>query len=211
MRTRSLVASAIGLMLALGPGCSSDDDGGGSTASANEGEAADVDEPDAAASNADPSNNDADAEFAHGMIPHHEQAVEMSRLAPDRAADERVLDLAGRIEAAQRPEIEQMLDWLEAWGEPHDPDSNQHGMDMGDGVAGMLSPGELTTLESAEGAAFDVLFLEGMIAHHEGALVMSDDELTDGQNADAIALAESIIASQEAEIEEMQDILADLT
>ncbi|MFC7430462.1 MULTISPECIES: DUF305 domain-containing protein [unclassified Agrococcus] len=147
--------------------------------------------------------SDADVAFAAMMIPHHEQAVEMAGIVlatPD--LDPRVADLAVRIRDAQVPEIEQMRGWLEAWG----VDADAHdGMEHGDD--GMLSDDELADLEAADGAAASRLFLEGMIAHHEGAVAMARTQLDDGADPDALALATTIAATQQAEVDEMQELL----
>ena len=152
--------------------------------------------------------NDADVTFAQGMLPHHQQAIEMAQLAEGRAADPRVLDLAGRIEAAQAPEIDTLNRWLADWG----ADDNMGGMDhgSGDGMGGMMSEEDMTTLMSASGAEFDRMFLQQMIAHHRGAVDMAVTEAADGQNTDAIAMAETIRDSQNAEIAEMQQLLTEL-
>lgn len=145
----------------------------------------------------------ADVMFASAMIPHHEQAVEMADIVlakPD--LDPRVVELATRIRDAQAPEIATMEGWLAAWG----ADAESHaGMDHGDD--GMLSDDELAALEAADGAEASRLFLEGMIAHHEGAVAMAEQQLADGTDPDALALAESIVATQQAEIDEMQALL----
>jgi uncharacterized protein (DUF305 family) len=150
--------------------------------------------------------NAADVEFASGMIPHHMQAIAMSRLATGRAADPRVEDLAAGIEAAQTPEIGTLSGWLEQWGA--EPDMG--GMDGSDGMGGMMSEQDMHDLMAASGAEFDRLFLEQMALHHQGAVEMARTEIADGQNPDAIALAESIRDSQTDEIAEMQQLLTEL-
>ncbi|VXC07144.1 CueP family metal-binding protein [Citricoccus sp. K5] len=148
----------------------------------------------------------ADVMFAQMMIPHHEQAVEMSDilLAKEGLTPE-VVTLAEEIRAAQAPEIEQMNDWLEDWGV--DPRATDHGsMDHG-GMDGMLAPAELERLEQADAAEATRLYLEGMIEHHEGAVQMAEDEIAEGQHPEAVALAEAIIETQNAEIREMRDLL----
>jgi uncharacterized protein (DUF305 family) len=149
--------------------------------------------------------NDTDVAFAREMIPHHRQAIQMARLAEARAEDPRVLDLAGRIEAAQQPEIETLSGWLDEW----DADAGHMG-GMNGGMGGMMSEQDMHALMNATGAEFDRLFLEQMTVHHEGAVRMAETEIADGQNADAIALAESIRDSQTAEIAEMQQLLTEL-
>jgi uncharacterized protein (DUF305 family) len=145
--------------------------------------------------------NEADVTFAQGMIPHHEQAVEMADLADGRAESPEVTDLAERIKAAQDPEIEQMRGWLEDWGQ-----EMPEGMDH-EGTSGMMSEDDMTALEDASGAEFDEMFLMMMIEHHEGAIEQAETELDDGQNPEAKELAQTIIDAQQAEIEEMQGIL----
>lgn len=191
MRMRALPA-ALGLIAILGAACSSDDD---STVDAGAG----AEEVEAAA------HNDADVAFAQGMIPHHEQAVEMAQLARDRAEGDEVKDLAARIEAAQAPEIEEMEGWLADWGE----EAASMG-DMDHAGSGMMSGAEMEGLEAASGTEFDRMFLEMMVAHHTGAVEMAETEIDDGEFPDAIALAEMIKSAQEAEIAEMEALLEQL-
>lgn len=149
-----------------------------------------------------PAHNASDAAFAHGMIPHHEQAIQMSDLALVRASNPKVTELATRIKAAQGPEIEKMKAWLVSWGEPHKVAAPGHGAH-----AGMLSEAEMGQLSKASGPEFDRLFLEGMIRHHEGAVTMSEEELAKGSFPEAKGLARQIIDSQRAEINEMRGML----
>jgi uncharacterized protein (DUF305 family) len=150
--------------------------------------------------------NEADAAFARDMLPHHEGAISMAQLAPGRAADPRVLDLASRIEAAQAPEIDTLTGWLEEWGA-----DDTGGMDHGAGdMGGMTSEADMIALMDASGAEFDRLFLTQMIEHHRGATAMAAREAADGQNSDALAMAENIRDTQNAEIAEMQVLLTEL-
>lgn len=157
--------------------------------------------------------NDADVSFAQQMIPHHEQAVEMAQLAEGRASSADVLELAGNIEAAQGPEIDTLKGWLGSWGEDV-PSSDMAGMDHGDmsndsggAMAGMMDEDEMNDLKAASGAAWDRMFLEMMIRHHEGAIEMAQAEVDDGQNPDATAMAAKIISDQQTEITQMQRLL----
>ena len=152
--------------------------------------------------------NSADEMFATMMIPHHEQAVEMSDmlLAKDGVTPE-VAELAQQIKDAQAPEIEQMKQWLTAWGAPYD-DSGMGGMDHGNMGDGMMSDDDMAALDSATGAEAARLYLEQMILHHEGAIDMAKAELKDGSNPDALALAEAIVTTQSAEIDTMRKLLA---
>ncbi|ANZ40001.1 hypothetical protein BBK82_32110 [Lentzea guizhouensis] len=145
-------------------------------------------------------NNAADVTFARGMVPHHEQALEMARLVPDRSSDDQVRRLAQRIEEAQDPEITQMTAWLEKWGE-------KPGAHAGHDMAGMMSQDDMTKLEKASGAEFDKMWLEMMVEHHEGAVEMARTELEDGRDPEAKKLAQAIIDGQQQEIAEMKDLL----
>lgn len=163
-------------------------------------------------------HNQADTTFAQMMLVHHQGAVEMADLAPSRAASSKVKDLAVKIKAEQTPEIAEMNGWLAAWmpasaptGMPMSSGAMQSmpGMDGGGSSAmpGMMSPAQMNQLKAAKGAAFDKMFLQMMITHHQGALTMAKTEKTSGQNTAALKLADSIIASQTAEIAVMQDLL----
>ncbi|MGW9403631.1 DUF305 domain-containing protein [Arthrobacter sp. NPDC055585] len=150
-------------------------------------------------------NNSADTMFAQMMIPHHEQAITMSDIMlAKEGLDPRITELAGKIKAAQGPEIQKMEDWLHDWNEPGDPMAG-HSMMMD----GMLSDEDLAALEEAQGTEAARLFLTQMIAHHEGAVEMAEDEAAAGGNAGAVELAEAIRAEQNAEIEQMRALLRD--
>lgn len=155
-------------------------------------------------------HNDADVMFAQMMIPHHQQAVEMSEmlLAKDEIPAE-VAEFAQKVIDAQGPEIERMNAMLTAWGEdPVDTDGmgGMEGMDHG-GMSGMMSEEDMAALDQAQGTEAARLYLEQMTAHHKGAVDMAKDEAKDGQNPQAVQLAEQVIADQEAEITEMQQML----
>lgn len=154
--------------------------------------------------------NDADVTFATEMIPHHQQAVEMAELAADRAQSPEVQQLAEDIEAAQGPEIETMTQWLKDWGQETPSGSMDHG-DMGQGdsqeMPGMMDEAQMTQLMKSNGATFDQMFLQMMVEHHEAAIEMARTEQANGENADAIALAEQIESDQEAEIAKMEELL----
>jgi uncharacterized protein (DUF305 family) len=153
----------------------------------------------------------ADVTFAQQMVPHHQQAVAMAALADTRATDPDVKKLAEQIKAAQQPEITTMTGWLTAWGQPAPTASMDHGMDMSGGaMPGMMSVADMKKLTAASGKDFDKEFLTMMIAHHEGAVTMAKDEVANGKNPDATALAQQVITSQQAEIATMKSILARL-
>lgn len=179
-------------------------------------------------------HNNADVEFATAMIPHHTQAIEMAKLAADRAGSQDVKDLAADIEAAQGPEIDVLSTMLETWGEEiPNPDSGMDGMehgaagdnmdemddpghDMGSmddgsgdssGMPGMMSEDDMSALMDASGADFDQMFLGMMVEHHRGAIDMAQTEQSNGKNPQATALAEDIEAAQTEEISTMEDLL----
>ncbi|MEV8250901.1 DUF305 domain-containing protein [Microbacterium sp. NPDC076768] len=153
--------------------------------------------------------NEADEMFVMMMIPHHEQAIEMSEivLAKD-GLDPQISELAQRIKDAQGPEIEQMMEWLEAWGVEYDPDG-MSGMDHGS-MDGMMSDDDMAALEDADASSASRLFLEQMVMHHEGAVDMAKVELDQGQNQEVLDLAQQVIDDQTAEISEMKDLLNEL-
>lgn len=163
-------------------------------------------------------HNQADVDYISGMVMHHSQAVAMSDIMLEKDdIEQEVTTLAEDIREAQGPEIEKMESWLEAWGEEGTSDDDMEGMDHGEGdmegmsdMEGMMSEDDLSELEDATGTEASRLFLEQMIAHHEGAVSSAEDHLDNGENPDALELSESIISDQQAEIEEMETMLEDL-
>ena len=137
-----------------------------------------------------------DIAFAEMMIPHHEQAIEMSEIALLNTTNPDVLKLAQEIKDAQSPEIELMMSWTGVKASTH----AGHMMD------GMLSESQLSDLREAKDKEFDLLFLEGMIKHHEGAIKMAS-EVADSKNIDVVNLSESIIKAQGEEIAKMKELL----
>lgn len=145
-----------------------------------------------------------DTMFAQMMIPHHAQAVQMSdMLLKKQNIPASVTALATKIKAAQGPEIDKMTAWLKSWNETATI-SASHGMTV------MMGADDMTKLEAAQGTEAAKLFLTQMIAHHQGAVAMAKTEAAAGKNTDALDLARSIVTSQEAEIQEMKDMLAGL-
>ena len=151
---------------------------------------------------------EADVMFVQEMIPHHQQAVEMADLALDPAhqASPGVKDLATRIKTAQAAEIIDMNAWLVEWGADPSEGQMDHG-NMDHDAMGMMSSNDMTALANAKGAAFDRLWLEGMIMHHEGALTMASHIATRGDDARVQQLSDAIEQSQTAEITEMRALL----
>lgn len=141
----------------------------------------------------------ADLEFVQTMIPHHEQAIEMSDLALDGRGTA-VTAIATDILAAQGPEIDAMRAILARWGE----DEDEHAAHMG--MPGMASQDDLADLATLEGAAFDARWATLMIAHHEGAIEMARAVLADGADPEVRAIAEAVIAVQKREIEALRAV-----
>lgn len=140
-----------------------------------------------------------EAMFAQMMIPHHEQALEMSMLVPDRTENPEILALAEQIMAAQEPEIALMQSWIDEYGDA----GHDH---SGHAMSGMLTEDQMFALKQATGREFEKLFLEGMIAHHEGAVDMAG--MLDNSNyAPAQELRDAIKKTQTAEIELMKKLL----
>ena len=142
-----------------------------------------------------------DIMFLQMMIPHHEQAIEMSKLAATNTKNTDVLDLAARIETAQQPEIDLMKKLLTDAGQADMP-----GHSMGDN--GMMNEGDMVALAAAKDKEFDALYLTGMIGHHNGAISMAS-AVSDSSNSDVKTLTNNIITSQTVEIAEMTKLLAD--
>ncbi|MFD4539366.1 DUF305 domain-containing protein [Streptomyces bauhiniae] len=155
-------------------------------------------------------HNAQDVTFAQSMIPHHQQALEMARLAPGHAASAEVKALAARIEKAQDPEIRTMTGWLNSWGEEPPMAGMDHSRHGGmAGMSGMMSADDMAALEKSTGAGFDKEFLTLMVAHHQGAVKMAHAEKAKGRYSRAVKMADDVIAAQSAEIKQMKGLLAE--
>jgi uncharacterized protein (DUF305 family) len=156
-----------------------------------------------------PKYAEADVKFMQGMIGHHAQALEMTALLPSRTATDVMKLLAKRIEVSQTDEIRMMQRWLESRG-LEAPSVHAHHAPGATLMPGMLTPDEMSRLAEAKGVAFDRLFLELMIKHHEGALVMVKTLLAQpgaAQDSDIFAFASDVEADQSIEIERMRAML----
>jgi uncharacterized protein (DUF305 family) len=204
MRLRVLPALVLAAVLALS-GCGSD---------TPESSPLPGSEPTAAAE-----FNQADVDFAQDMIPHHQQALIMSDMALQAASTDELRELAQRIKDAQSPEIEQMTAWLDDWGQVV-PDLEALGhMMMGHGdddpsndMPGMMTVKQmrqLNQLMTGGDLAFDQMWVQMMILHHEGAIEMAQTQQVEGQHPDAVALAAAIEEAQATEIAEMEQMLDD--
>lgn len=142
----------------------------------------------------------ADIMFLQMMIPHHQQAVDISDLAISKSKDAELLALAKKIRADQAAEILMMKAWLKDAGASEDMG---HSMD---GMGGMLNDAELSALKIESGSKFDILWLKGMTGHHDGAIHMTQ-MIEDAQNSDIKAFGKKVIADQSAQIEQMKVML----
>ena len=163
---------------------------------------------------ADTSFSPADVQFMQDMIPHHHQAIEMAALVAERTNRPELIDVAGRINASQGDEIEFMQRWLSDRGQ-HVPDPTaHHAMHTTHTMAGMATPEQMAELAASKSTAFDRLFLQLMIPHHEGAVTMVD-ELLDlpGTAYDPVLFefTSDIVNDQTAEIERMNALLVSLS
>lgn len=172
-----------------------------------------------------PAHTDADVEFVRHMIMHHAQALDMAALVSDRAENDVIRLLAERIEVSQRDEIAMMEQWLRNRGAQAGMDhpaghagsgehagmhARHHPAGGGTMMPGMMTPEEMANLAAATGMAFDRLFLESMIRHHEGALVMVAELFSTpgaGQEPEIYQLASEIDSDQRMEIERMRRLL----
>ena len=155
-----------------------------------------------------------DITFMQDMIPHHNQAVQMAELVGDRTNRQELVDVAGRIDVSQVDEIEFMQQWLRQRG-VQAPDPTAHdAMHTSHKMAGMASPEQMADLAQVEGTAFDRMFLELMITHHEGAVKMVEELLEQPGSAYDPVLFEftdDVTNDQNAEIERMNALLASLS
>jgi uncharacterized protein (DUF305 family) len=164
---------------------------------------------------------DADVRFMQDMIIHHAQAVEMTALVAARTERADVRRLAARIQVSQEDELELMGRWLEGRGQSV-PDAHGHhaghGAHGGHGhddarhrlMPGMVGAEDMARLRAARGSEFDRLFLEFMIRHHEGALVMVEELMaTDGagQESEIFQFASHVDSDQRIEIARMRMML----
>ncbi|MGI5373523.1 DUF305 domain-containing protein [Streptomyces sp. CA-251387] len=153
----------------------------------------------------DDSPNSADVAYARMMIEHHQQALEMTELVPDRAESTKVKALAERIAAAQGPEITAMKGWLKNHRKAEKAgksDGHEHAS-----MPGMATEAQLGKLRAAQGKAFDQLFLTLMITHHEGAITMATEVKGQGNNIQVEEMADEVVAQQTSEITRMRDML----
>jgi uncharacterized protein (DUF305 family) len=152
-----------------------------------------------------PRHNAADTAFMQHMIIHHSQALQMAALVETHTESDDVSLLAERIAVSQQGEIGLIEQWLADRREPLVAvDHDDHEL-----MPGMATPGQMAELDAARAAAFDALFLELMIAHHQGALVMVEELYAAGGGFEPAAdnFARHVEADQSIEIARMTDML----
>jgi uncharacterized protein (DUF305 family) len=236
LRKLLLLAAALIVALVVLGACGDDDDGGVATESAVTPPQS-VRASASPSSTTGSEHNDADVQFAQEMIVHHQGALAMAKLGEQQADTTEVRALARRIRTAQEAEVETLRSWLKEWDEPvpsamrstatatstsapmdhamaaspKESESPSATGESGSGVSGMgMSEMALGELDSADGVEFDRMFLTMMIEHHREATAMAKTEQAQGLYAEAIELAKEIESAQQAEITEMEELLAEL-
>ena len=214
MHSRSLRFFAVAALATIAA-CSSDDEPSADTARVVQlgapGETNRVLSPEEVAELDAPEYTAEDVAFVQGMIHHHQQALTMTGLVEARTEREDLPLMAERMTVSQRDELVQMETWLAQRGETIPMDHEQHG--PAEMMPGMLTEDELAQLEAASGRAFDELFLQYMIRHHEGAVAMVEALLasdTGGQEPAVFQLAQHVESDQQVEISRMKQVLADI-
>jgi uncharacterized protein (DUF305 family) len=167
-----------------------------------------------------PGDDSAEAGFARDMVTHHAQAVEMSFVIRDASSDDALRALAYDIIFTQSTQRGVLMGWLQQWGLPQTSSRPRmawmpgHARMDSQGAAGvplmhgMASDDELRRLRTAKGAAAEILYLQLMIRHHEGGVIMARAVAGLSRRADVVGLARSIDSTQRAEIAEMTAMLA---
>ncbi len=156
----------------------------------------------------EPTHGATDIAFAHNMIPHHRQAVDLAAMVPGHTGNPALRSIATQIGADQQAEIRTLDGLLTTWGESEDPHAMpplDHG---GMAMMGMVDQTTMDRLASLNDDAFDTLWVTSMIGHHQGAIAMAQDEIAHGQSADAVHVANLIITAQQREIAMMTHLIS---
>ncbi len=197
-KTATAVIAVVAAVTLAGCGGASDRRDGGGTEAAS---------PEAPVITGEPAGyNAADITFANTVIPHHKQAIALSALVPDRSADPELTALASRIAATAQPEINILNVFLVQWNQtPQMGIAAESGLEPT--MPGKVDDATMARLKSLRGPEFDRLWLQSMIGHHQGAVVIARSEIANGDNVDAVAMAKTLVATQEAEIGQMKKML----
>ena len=159
-----------------------------------------------AAIQAEGDHNDTDVMYLQMMVAHHEQGLEMVRLAEKRATSDEVRTLAQAVDATQSDEVALMTSWLKQWSAPTTVDHapNAHADHGGLPATG---PEEMVALKKAKGATFETTFLNLFVAHQHNAVEMAHLETEKGKNAEAKAFADRVRASRADQIKQMLQLM----
>ncbi|MEN3612533.1 DUF305 domain-containing protein [Plantactinospora sp. ZYX-F-223] len=168
------------------------------------GESAQVLRPDQLTPPPGAQHNAADIRFVAMMVPHHEQALQLAALVPDRAGSTGVIAVADRIRAAQQPEVEVLRGWLRDRGLDSLLGGTGHEHPT---MHGMQTPEAIATLTATTGTDFDRMFVEMMSAHHQGAIAMAQEVLANGVDRQIRELARNIAFEQAVEVNRMREVL----
>jgi uncharacterized protein (DUF305 family) len=153
-------------------------------------------------------HNAADVAFARNMLPHHQQGVELAAMVPAHTTNPDLRVIAAHIGADQQAEIQTLNLLLAQWHEEAHPDGGDHVGHEGMPMMGMVDQNTINELQSLDGASFDTLWAKSMISHHQGAVKMAQDEITNGQCVDAIHVAKLIVEAQQREIATMTHLIS---
>lgn len=146
----------------------------------------------------------AEVDFLSGMIPHHQQAVEMAEMVPQQTDRVELLSMSEDIIVTQAAEIDEMTEMLEEAGEEA-PESTMDGMGEDDmDMGGMMSEAEMTDLASVTDTEFDLMFIDMMVQHHQSAIEAAETVLDAGAGQTVTELANEIIDAQQAEMDQMR-------
>jgi len=164
--------------------------------------------------------NDADAAFASDLVQHHALSLTLVDVTRERDVSPGLTAIADEILAAQGPEIQSLTTWLTDWDQPA-PETirdhaNAHAEERGEVIEvpggdlpGMPDHAELEALEELEGPAFEQRWLELMIAHHEGAIEIAEDQTDSGSFSPALELASDVVTTQQDQVERMKSLLGE--
>ena len=153
-------------------------------------------------------HNAVDVAFARNMLPHHQQGVELAAMVPAHTANPDLRVIAAHIGADQQAEIHTLNLLLAQWHVHAHPDGGGHAGHEAMPMMGMVAQQTINELQSLDGAAFDTLWIESMIGHHQGAVKMAQDEIAHGQSVDAIHVATLIVEAQQREIAMMTHLIS---
>jgi uncharacterized protein (DUF305 family) len=146
-----------------------------------------------------------DVAFATNVVANHEQGIDVSALVPDRSTNPEVVAFAAKSTTALKSDAATLNALLVQWN--GNPDIKTGGGTHGTTTKGTIDNATMAKLNSLQGIEFDTLWLQSMISLHQGAIEMANAEIANGKNVDAVGLAKQIVGAQQAEIDQMKQIL----